>query len=119
MPKAPSIPLPRDWSALVRSGFLHALALARGVLITARAGFENSPIERARLIAKAEHLAQENALLKEELRIKDARMARIDPAQRPHYPPVERLAILALRAATGWNTAETARRFFLSPATVA
>jgi predicted RNA polymerase sigma factor len=119
MPKAPLIALPRDWSRCVKSGYLHALGLARAISITARSGFDNSPLERARLIAKADHVAQENALLKEELRIKDARTARIDPAKRPHYPPVERLALLALRAATGWNTAETARRFFLAPATIA
>jgi hypothetical protein len=42
---------------------------------------------------------QEIALLREELRIKDARMASIPPRRRPHYPPKERLAILELKAA--------------------
>ncbi len=46
-------------------------------------------------------------------------MARLAPARRPHYSPVERLAILALRAAHGWNTVQTARRFLLAPGTVA
>jgi predicted RNA polymerase sigma factor len=59
------------------------------------------------------------ALLGEELRIKDARMARIAPRARPHYPPCERLAILMLRAVAGWNAAETARRFLVTATTIA
>lgn len=46
-------------------------------------------------------------------------MGRIPAHQRPHYAPHERLAILSLRNATGWNRAETARRFQLASATVA
>jgi putative transposase len=53
------------------------------------------------------------------LRIKDARLARSPPRKRPHYPPVERLAILALRAARGWNLAQTAAHFLLEPDTIA
>jgi len=44
-------------------------------------------------------LRQEVALLREKMRIKDARMLRIPAQRRPHYPPIERLAILELRAA--------------------
>lgn len=36
---------------------------------------------------------QEIALLKEELRIKDLRMARVAAARRPQYSPQERMAI--------------------------
>ncbi|MBL8741363.1 MAG: DDE-type integrase/transposase/recombinase [Myxococcales bacterium] len=46
-------------------------------------------------------------------------MARLDPRKRPHFAGDERLAILLLRAARGWTAAETARRFFLTTATVA
>jgi hypothetical protein len=80
--------------SLSAGGFLHALALARAVLVTARSRYENSPRERARLTAKAEHLARESAWLREELRIEDARMARIEPSKRPRYAPVERLAVV-------------------------
>ena len=59
------------------------------------------------------------ALLREELRIKDARLERVPPHRRPHYPAVERLAILELRAARGWSAAQTAERFFVTAATVA
>ncbi len=59
------------------------------------------------------------ALLTEVARIKDARMARIPPAQRPHYAPKERMSILAVRAQAHWNAAATARVFQVSAATIA
>jgi len=39
--------------------------------------------------------------------IKDARMERLPAQRRPHYPPIERLAILELRAARGWSLAQS------------
>jgi putative transposase len=59
------------------------------------------------------------SLLEEELRIKDTRMERLPAQRRPHYPAIERLAILELRAARGWSQAETARRLLVTPLTVA
>ena len=72
-----------------------------------------------RLAGECEQLRQEVSLLREELRIKDARMARIPPRKRPHFPPCERLAILLLRASRGWTVAECARRFQLTAETIA
>ncbi|MBN2024351.1 MAG: transposase [Pirellulales bacterium] len=46
-------------------------------------------------------------------------MGRIDPRHRPHYPPVERMAILELKAARGWSLEQTARTFQLTAATIA
>ena len=73
---------------------LHALSLARVALLAAT--------DR---VATSVHLEHEPALLREELRIKDARLERVPPHRRPHYPAVERLAILELRAARGWSAA--------------
>jgi transposase InsO family protein len=53
------------------------------------------------------------------VRVKDARLARVPPRQRPHYPPADRFAILALHAARGWSAAEVARRFLLTDTTIA
>jgi len=50
----------------------------------------------------------------EELRIIGSRVKRIDLQRRPHYPPVERIAIMELRAMRAWSKAEMARRFFVS-----
>jgi putative transposase len=69
--------------------------------------------------AEGDRLQQENQLLREEIRIKDARMEQLEAHRRPHYPPTERLAILELRAARGWSLAQTARIFLVSPLTIA
>jgi putative transposase len=66
-----------------------------------------------------ERLTEEILLLKEDLRLKDARMSRIPAQRRPHYLPTERLAILELRAARGWSQAQAANRMLVTPATVA
>jgi len=74
---------------------------------------------RVRLKAENDRLLQENASLREEMRIKDVRMAQISPHRRPHYPPTERMAILELRAARGWSLQQTADAFLLTAPTVA
>ena len=79
----------------------------------------NSPIARVRLAGELERATNEIALLREAIRIKDARMASIEPRKRPHYRPTERLAILELRAARGWSLAQAARVLLIQPATIA
>ena len=86
------LPLPKNWRRRVRSAAVHAIALARLALTTAR-GQANPGSGR---IAR---LTEEILLIKEEMRIKDARMASIHAQRQPHYVPIERLAILELRAA--------------------
>jgi hypothetical protein len=58
------------------------------------------------------------ALLREEIRIKDVRMAQLDPRRRPHYPPTERMAILELRATRAWSLAQTANVLLLTAETI-
>ena len=113
------IPLPKGWSRRARSGALQAISLARFSLTAARGHAAHAWDARVRLAEENDRLRQEVALLREELRIKDARMERIPPQRRPHYPPVERLAILELRAARGWSLAQTARHLLVTPLTVA
>ena len=55
----------------------------------------------------------------QETRIKDARMAKIDPRRRPYYRPTERMAILELKAVWAWSLAQTAKAFLVEPATIA
>ena len=95
----PTIRLPNQWPKLVRSGVLHAISLAHFSLTFARSWATNSCNARIRLKQENDRLRQELALLGAEMRIKDARMLRIPAQRRPHYPPIERLAILDLRAA--------------------
>ncbi len=114
----PRIPLPRGWSRRVRSAVIHAISLANFSLTSTRSWAANSWNARIRLKSENERLRQELALLQEEMRIKDARMLRIPAQRRPHYPPVERLAILELRAARTWSLAQTARQLLVTTATV-
>lgn len=87
-------PLPRGWASDSMNPALHRL----------------SDVDR---------LHQEVRLLREEIRIKDARMEHIEAQSRPHDPPTERLAILELRAARSWSLAQTARNFLVTPLTIA
>ena len=115
----PTVPLPHHWSRHVRSAVLHVIALARYATAEVRGWAANSLNPRVYLAAQLEQARQEIALLREELRIKDARMAQIPAHQRPHYPPTERMAILELRAARGWNQVQTAKAMLVTPETVA
>jgi predicted RNA polymerase sigma factor len=109
----------QSWPRSVQAAILQVIALAEYALAYTRNWAANSPNERLRLAAKAGQLEQEAALLREEIRIKDARTASIPAARRPHYGPTKRLAILALRAARGWSVAQTARAFQVTEATIA
>jgi hypothetical protein len=91
---APRIPLPKGWTHHVREAVLHVISLAHFALAHARGRAAYCLDARVRLAARCERLQQEVAGLREELGIKDARMARIEPRRRPHYPSQQRLAIL-------------------------
>ena len=72
-----------------------------------------------RLAAKSDRLQQEAEILREEIRIKDTRMAKLNPLRRPYYPPTERMALLEFKAIRGWSLAQTAKAFLVQPATIA
>ena len=108
-PQPPRIHLPKGWQDCVKSAVLHAIALAHYAIVSARSRAADSINGRVRLGAQNDRLQEECALLREELRIKNARIAQIAPQRRPHYGPHERMAILELRAARLWLT-------FLQPA---
>ncbi len=118
MARLPASPLPRGWPRTTKSALLHVIALATFALVRVRGWCADSRLARVRLAAEVERPRAEKAMLKEEIWIKDARIARIS-AREPHYPPAERLSILALRASRGWSLAQVAERFLLTAATVA
>ena len=113
------VPLPKDWPEHIRLAVIHSIALARRAITYSRSFAINSSIERVRLAGQLDSVENENVLLREEIRIKDARMAKLPPQRRPRYSPQERMAILELRAARAWNLAETARTFMVEPETIA
>jgi transposase InsO family protein len=103
----------------VKSAVLQVIALAQYAAAYTRGWAADSPIGRLRLKAKNDRLRQEVALLTEEIRIKDACMARVAPQKWPRYVPTERMAILELRAARGWSAQQTAATFLVTAATIA
>jgi hypothetical protein len=72
--KAPRIPLPKAWTRQVRSAMLHLISLAQYVTVYTRSWAVDSMNGRVRLKAEYDRLRREIGLLREEIRIKDARM---------------------------------------------
>ncbi|MGC4065033.1 MAG: hypothetical protein QM784_10400 [Polyangiaceae bacterium] len=113
------IPLPSSWSDFAKSAFLSSISMAHRAMTWTQSWCVNSTIARLRLTAENQQLHVEVAMLREELRIKDARLLRIPASQRPHYAPTERLAILALKTSRAWSHAQAARAFLVTDATIA
>jgi DNA-binding transcriptional regulator YiaG len=115
----PRLAIPKHWTRSIQAALVHVMSLAHYALVQTRGWAANSSNDRARLSAQKDQLDQEIRLLREEMRIKNERLARIPASQRPHYRPTERLAILELRALRGWSMAQTARVFQVTQATIA
>ena len=115
----PAVPLPSGWAENVKSAVLHVISLAHFAMVEARGWAANAVNPRARQAAEIDRLTGEVAFLQEQIRIQNARMAKVDPRHRPYYPPTERMAILELKAARGWSLAQTARVFLVEPETIA
>ncbi len=109
----------RSAGRCVKSSVLHVIGLAEFILARAWSWAEESVNPRLRKDAELDRARHEIALLREEIRIKDARMAQVLPQHRPHYPQQERMAILQLRAARNWSAEQTVRTFLVSGATIA
>lgn len=112
------LPLPRGWPRHAKAAILNALSLASATFTLHLGRWMNVLSPVARLQAEVERRDAEIAMLREELRIKDTRMATIPPKRRPRYRPTDRMAILELRALSGWSLAETARRLLLDQETL-
>src|SRR6266704_6118011 len=115
-PQIRLLPLPRGWPRRVRSAVVQVISLARTSLALTQGWASESMNGQLRRRAEGDRLQQENQLLREEIRIKDARMEQLETHRRRHYPPTQRPA---LRAARGWSLAQTARTFLVTPLTIA
>ena len=109
--RRPRIPLPKSWPRHIKLAVLHTISLAHYAIVRVRGRAAGSA-------ASQERLNEECALLHEEMRIKDLRMAQIPAHKRPRYRPHERMAILEIRAARGWSLKQTADTFLITEATV-
>jgi len=103
----------------VRSAMLHFISLAKYAAVHTCSWAADSSNARVRFRAERDRSLEDAALLREEMRIKDARMASVPSHRRPYYAPRERLAILEVRAARGWSLEQTADSFLVTPKTVA
>jgi hypothetical protein len=90
-PQPPQIQLPRGWHGCVKSAVLYAIALAHYSIVYARAWAADSINARVRLAAENDRLHEECALLREEIRRKDARMAQIAPQRQRHSSTIPQL----------------------------
>lgn len=98
---------------------LHVVSLAKYAAVYTRSWAADSPNARVRFRSERDRSLEDAALLREEMRIKDTRMASVEPHRRPQYDPRERLAILEVRAACGWSLEQTAEAFLVSPKSIA
>jgi transposase InsO family protein len=113
------VALPSHWANSVQAALLQIIALAQHAFMHTCGWAANSTSPSTRAASARYRDQQEIAFQREEIRIKDSRMASIPPSERPHYAPRERLAILELRAARGWSLAHTAKVFLVSVGTIA
>ena len=74
----PDIPLPSGWAKNVKSAVLHVISVAQFALAHTHGWAADTLNPRVRQAAQMDRLVNDIALLQEELRIKDARIAKID-----------------------------------------
>ena len=99
----PRIPLPRNWHRHVKSAVLHTISLSHFSIVQAR-GMAAGHIRRhVRLAAQNERLREECSLLREEIRIKDARMDFITPVHGELVILAENQAFFSLHRMTNPN----------------
>ena len=111
------IPLPKGWTTSVKSGVIHAIALAHYAIVYSRSWAADSRNERVRL--KAKNLrARPCCLLERGASHQGCSHGGDSPHRRPQYPPPERMAILELKASRGWSLEQTAKAFFVTAATI-
>jgi transposase InsO family protein len=110
-----TIPLPKNWSHSVRHSLLRVFGLVRMSMLAGREYLIRKGLNST---AHIQRLETEVALLREESRILSSRMKRVPSQRRPQYSPIERMAILELRALRGWNQTETVRHFLISDDTI-
>ena len=116
--KAKDIPVPEKWPHLIRQAMLHAVSLAHFSIVVSWSRSADSAIQNVRLKSKLDKLQTEAARAKNQLRIISSRLGRVPAKNRPYYSPIERMDILAHKAACGWNLKQTADAFQTDPATI-
>ena len=110
--------MPKNWPRSVKSAVIHTISMAQFVTTYTRSWAANNLNSRIRLRAQLDRSEQDKALLREQLRITNSRMASIPANRRPQYKPTERMAILELKSARNWSLEQTANAFLVTSATI-
>jgi transposase InsO family protein len=97
---------------------LHILSMARTAIVCNWSELENSKLWDQQWAGKLDKSDTDRSQREEQLRLIQARLGRISPLKRPHYTPCERMSILEIRSARGWNLKKTAEEFLLDEETV-
>jgi hypothetical protein len=79
---APRLAVPKRWKRSVQRALVTVMSLAQYTLVSTRSWAANSRNHRVRLSVKTDQLDNEIRLLREEIRIKDARMRGVTPWER-------------------------------------
>jgi hypothetical protein len=77
--------LPKHWTRSIQAALVHVMSLAHYALVQTRSWAANGSNDRVRLSANRDQLDQEIRLLREEIRIKNERLARCQGAPKPSY----------------------------------
>jgi hypothetical protein len=104
----PSSAVPKRWTRSVQTALVHVMSLAHYALVHTRSRAVNGRNHRARLAAKCDQLDHEVRLLRDEIRIKDARLVRIPADRRPHYAPTAQLTAMLAKGSTPWTRSREA-----------
>jgi hypothetical protein len=88
-----TISLPPSWPDHAKAAFLQAPGMAHMAMAHIRGRCAGSPVAEVSLNADNDRFRSELELLREELRIKDARMARLPARHRPRYSRTPRKPI--------------------------
>ena len=88
---------PRGWKKRVKRILLNVISIGRVCTVAIEAEDAVSSDSTTRCSVEVDGLRREVQLFREELGLKDARMARIPARRRPHYSPMDRMRILELK----------------------
>jgi len=114
-----TIPLPKSWPAKVRSAMLQVVSLAKYAAVYTRSWAADCPKARVRFRVGRDRYQEDNALLREELRIKDARMAHPNILRSSFNLIDPSLAALPWRCDLGYSSLSGSPRRIVPPRTTA
>ena len=113
------ITIPENWSPMIRKAMLYVFAKAHHVILGNWSECENSKSWDRQCAGHFDRSNTEDSQKDDIFRIIQARLGRVSPSKRPRYTSCERMNILEIKAAKGWNNKRTAEVFLVDGETIA